>query len=390
MLSSNHQSKEYLTGGFIMKVVVAVDSFKGSMTSMEAGMAVKTGVFAAHSDAEVVVKPLADGGEGTTDALIEGLNGERIDLTVTGPYHEPVHAYYGYLKDTNTAVMEMATAAGITISDKKNPMEATTYGVGEMILHAINKGIRNFIIGIGGSATNDGGIGMLKALGFTFLDAKGEDVGEGGQALAKVAAVKDSDKKALLSECNFKIACDVTNPLCGFQGATYIYGPQKGVTSEMLPVLDTGMENYAKITAQVIGKNNMNASGAGAAGGLGFAFLSYLNGELTPGIQLILNAVHLEEEMKNADVVVTGEGRLDHQTAMGKAPVGVAKLGKKYGAKTVAFAGSVTKEAVACNEAGIDAFFPIVRGISTLEEAMDPDTAKANMAAAAEQVFRLL
>lgn len=372
-----------------MKVVVAVDSFKGSMTSMEAGMAVKAGVLAAHKDAEVIVKPLADGGEGTTDALIEGLNGERVDVTVTGPYHEPVNAYYGYLKDTNTAVMEMASAAGITISEQKDPMIATTYGVGEMILHAINKGIRNFIIGIGGSATNDGGIGMLEALGFTFLDKDGQDTGEGGQALAKVASVRLSDNAELLSQCNFKIACDVTNPLCGFQGATYIYGPQKGVTSEMLPVLDAGMENYAKVTSQTIGKDNMNASGAGAAGGLGFAFLSYLNGELTPGIQLILNAVHLEDEMKNADVVVTGEGRLDHQTAMGKAPVGVAKLGKKYGAKTVAFAGSVTKEAVACNEAGIDAFFPIVRGISTLEEAMDPDNAKSNMTAAAEQVFRL-
>nr|WP_295299662.1 glycerate kinase [uncultured Blautia sp.] len=372
-----------------MKVVVAVDSFKGSMTSIEAGMAVKAGVLAAHKDAEVIVKPLADGGEGTTDALIEGLNGERIDVTVTGPYHESVNAYYGYLKDTNTAIMEMASAAGITISDQKDPMTATTFGVGEMILDAIGRGIRNFIIGIGGSATNDGGIGMLRALGFTFLDKNGNETGEGGQALAKVASVKLSDKTELLSQCNFKIACDVTNPLCGFQGATYIYGPQKGVTSEMLPVLDAGMENYAKITADVIGRDNMNASGAGAAGGLGFAFLSYLNGELTPGIQLILNAVHLEDEMKNADVVVTGEGRLDHQTAMGKAPVGVAKLGKKYGAKTIAFAGSVTKEAVACNEAGIDAFFPIVRGISTLEEAMDPATAKANMTASAEQVFRL-
>lgn len=322
-----------------MKVVVAVDSFKGSMTSMEAGMAVKAGILAAKKDAEVIVKPLADGGEGTTDALIEGLKGERVDVTVTGPYHEPVQAYYGYLRESNTAVMEMATAAGITLSDKKEPMTATTYGVGELILHAIGRGIRNFIIGIGGSATNDGGVGMLRAFGYKFLDEKGEDVGEGGQALARIASVEISDKKELLSQCNFRIACDVTNPLCGSQGATYIYGPQKGVTPDILPVLD---------------------------------------------------AVHVEEEMKDADVVVTGEGCLDYQTAMGKAPVGVAKLGKKYCAKTIAFAGSVTKEAVACNEAGIDAFFPIVRGISTLEEAMDPDTAKANMAAAAEQVFRLL
>ena len=374
-----------------MKVVVAIDSFKGSLTSIEAGMAAKEGILKAHPDADVIVKPLADGGEGTTDALITGLGGERIDLTVTGPFGTPVNAHYGYLAEKNTAIIEMAAAAGIILvkESEKNPLTATTYGVGEMILHAINKGIRNFIIGIGGSATNDGGIGMLKALGFTFLDKDGQDTGEGGQALAKVASVRLSDNAVLLSQCNFKIACDVTNPLCGFQGATYIYGPQKGVTSEMLPVLDAGMENYAKVTSQTIGKDNMNASGAGAAGGLGFAFLSYLNGELTPGIQLILNAVHLEDEMKNADVVVTGEGRLDHQTAMGKAPVGVAKLGKKYGAKTVAFAGSVTKEAVACNEAGIDAFFPIVRGISTLEEAMDPDNAKSNMTAAAEQVFRL-
>ena len=182
----------------------------------------------------------------------------------------------------------------------------------------------------------------------------------------------------------------MTNPLCGSQGATYIYGPQKGVTPDILPVLDAGMKNYAEVTAKVIGKDNQNAAGAGAAGGLGFAFLNYLDGELTPGIQLILDAVHVEEEMKDADVVVTGEGCLDYQTAMGKAPVGVAKLGKKYCAKTIAFAGSVTKEAVACNEAGIYAFFPIVRGISKLDEAMDPDTAKSNMAAAAEQVFRLL
>lgn len=372
-----------------MKVVVAVDSFKGSMTSMEAGIAVKAGVLAAHPEAEVIVKPLADGGEGTTDALIEGMNGKRVDLTVTGPMGDPVSAYYGYLENSNTAVMEMASAAGITLSDHTDPRKATTYGVGEMILHAINKGIRNFIIGIGGSATNDGGIGMLKALGFSFLDKDGKDTGEGSQALEKIASVNMSDKMTLLSQCHFQIACDVTNPLCGPQGATYVYGPQKGVTPELAPVLDAGMSNYAAVTAAAIGFDYSLAEGAGAAGGLGFAFLSYLNGDLTPGVQLLLNAVHLEDEIKDADIVVTGEGRLDHQTAMGKAPIGVAQLGKKYGAKTIAFAGSVTKEATACNKAGIDAFFPIIRGISTLEEAMDPQTAKSNMTACAEQVFRL-
>ena len=374
-----------------MKVAIAIDSFKGSLSSLQAGNAAAQGIHRVDPDVKTVVRTLADGGEGTVQALTEGLGGQFVSVPVTGPAQKTVSCTYGVIEQAQTAVIEMSGAAGITlVSDtERNPLYTTTYGVGEVIQDAVLRGCRHFIIGIGGSATNDGGIGMLRALGFTFLDKNGNETGEGGQALAKVASVKLSDKTELLSQCNFKIACDVTNPLCGFQGATYIYGPQKGVTSEMLPVLDAGMENYAKITADVIGRDNMNASGAGAAGGLGFAFLSYLNGELTPGIQLILNAVHLEDEMKNADVVVTGEGRLDHQTAMGKAPVGVAKLGKKYGAKTIAFAGSVTKEAVACNEAGIDAFFPIVRGISTLEEAMDPATAKANMTASTEQVFRL-
>ena len=375
-----------------MKVVVAVDSLKGSLTSMEAGMAVRDGILLAKPDADIIVKPLADGGEGTTDALIEGMNGERIDLTVTGPTHTPVNAYYGYLKDSNTAVMEMASAAGITlIPDKaRNPLLATSYGVGEMINNALQKGCRNFIIGIGGSATNDGGIGMLKALGFTFLDKNGEDVGEGGQALAKAASVKTTDKADLLSQCNFRIACDVTNPLCGFQGATYIYGPQKGVTEDIKKQLDKDMEHFAKVTANTLGKDYRNTPGAGAAGGLGFAFLSYIGAALTPGIELILNAIGLEQELSNADVVVTGEGRLDFQTAMGKAPVGVAKLAKKYNAKVIAFAGSVTKDANACNKEGIDAFFPILRGVCTLAEAMEPAHARENMTAAAEQVFRLL
>ncbi len=373
-----------------MKVVVAMDSLKGSLTSMEAGISVKAGILAAKPDAKVVVKPLADGGEGTTDALIEGLNGERIDVTVTGPLGNPVSCYYGYLKETDTAIIEMASAAGITLTSQKDPLHATTYGVGEMINDAITKGCRNFIIGIGGSATNDGGIGMLKALGFVFLDEKGNDVGEGGQALGKVHTINIQNKNPHLTDCHFQVACDVTNPLCGNNGATYIYGPQKGVTDNIKEELDQAMAHYAAVTRVALGCDYEKAEGAGAAGGLGFALLSYLHAKLTPGIDLILNAVELEKELKDADIVVTGEGRLDHQTAMGKAPVGVAKLAKKYDAKVIAFAGSVTPEAAACNQAGIDAFFPIVRGITTLKEAMDPDCAKANMQAAVEQVFRLL
>lgn len=375
-----------------MKVVIAIDSLKGSLSSMEAGMAIKDGILAAKPDAEVIVKPLADGGEGTTDALIEGMNGERIDLTVTGPMHTPVDAYYGYLKDTNTAVMEMASAAGITLvpDSEKNPLLATSYGVGEMINDAIQRGCRNFIIGIGGSVTNDGGIGMLKALGIRFLDENGEDAGEGGQALAKVARIDVSGMNPLLKECHIQVACDVNNPLCGENGSTYVYGPQKGVTEDMKKTLDEAMAHFARVTSETLENDYMNTPGAGAAGGLGYAFLAYTGAALTPGIELILDAVGLEEELSGADVVVTGEGRLDFQTAMGKAPVGVARLAKKYNAKVIAFAGSVTKEATACNKEGIDAFFPILRGVCTLAEAMDPVAARNNMTATVEQVFRLL
>lgn len=375
-----------------MKVVIAIDSLKGSLSSMEAGMAIKDGILAAKPDAEVIVKPLADGGEGTTDALIEGMNGERIDLTVTGPMHTPVDAYYGYLKDTNTAVMEMASAAGITLvpDSEKNPLLATSYGVGEMINDAIQRGCRNFIIGIGGSVTNDGGIGMLKALGVRFLDENGEDAGEGGQALAKVARIDVSGMNPLLKECHIQVACDVNNPLCGENGSTCVYGPQKGVTEDMKKTLDEAMAHFARVTSETLENDYMNTPGAGAAGGLGYAFLAYTGAALTPGIELILDAVGLEEELSGADVVVTGEGRLDFQTAMGKAPVGVARLAKKYNAKVIAFAGSVTKEATACNKEGIDAFFPILRGVCTLAEAMDPVAARNNMTATVEQVFRLL
>lgn len=375
-----------------MKVVIAIDSLKGSLSSMEAGMAIKDGVLAAKPDAEVIVKPLADGGEGTTDALIEGMNGKRIDLTVTGPMHTPVGAYYGYLKDTNTAVMEMASAAGITLvpDEEKNPLLATSYGVGEMINDAIQRGCRNFIIGIGGSVTNDGGIGMLKALGVRFLDENGEDAGEGGQALAKVSRIDVSGLNPLLKECHIQVACDVNNPLCGENGSTYVYGPQKGVTEDMKKTLDEAMAHFARVTSETLENDYVNTPGAGAAGGLGYAFLAYTGATLTPGIELILDAVGLEEELSGADVVVTGEGRLDFQTAMGKAPVGVARLAKKYNAKVIAFAGSVTKEATACNTEGIDAFFPILRGVCTLAEAMDPVAARNNMTATVEQVFRLL
>lgn len=375
-----------------MKVVVAIDSFKGSLSSMEAGTAIKEAIHKVHSHAQVIVKPLADGGEGTTDSLTLGLGGEKIPVTVTGPLGEPVKAYYGYIKETNTAIMEMASAAGITLVEpsKRNPLVTTTRGVGEMILNAISHGCKNFIIGIGGSATNDGGIGMLQALGWKFLNKDGQSVGEGGHALSLIHTIDSSNVPEQVLSCSYRIACDVTNPLCGSNGATYIYGPQKGATPSMLEPLDQALLHYAAVTEHHTHTSYQSASGAGAAGGMGFAFLSYLNAQLVPGVGLILDAISLESDIKDADIVITGEGRLDHQTAMGKAPVGVARLAKKYGARVIAFAGSVTPDAAICNNAGIDAFFPIVREIITLEEAMKPETAARNLKATVEQVFRLL
>lgn len=375
-----------------MKAVVAIDSFKGSLSSIEAGNAAREGILRARPDAVVIVKPLADGGEGTTDALLEGFKGEKVNLSVTGPMSKPVEAYYGYLSETNTVIMEMASAAGITLisESEKNPMLATTYGVGEMIRHAILRGYRNFIIGIGGSATNDGGIGMLEALGYEFKDKNGNDAGDGGQALSKVVRISGERAMKELKYCRFQIACDVNNPLYGANGATYVFGPQKGVTDGIKVCLDESMKNYARVSDEFTGKRCDDVKGAGAAGGLGFAFVEYLNAELIPGIELILKSIGLEHDIADADYVVTGEGRLDFQTAMGKVPVGVARLAKKYNKKVIAFAGSVTKEAGQCNKAGIDAFFPIVRGVTTLENAMNPENAKENMKDAVEQVFRLL
>lgn len=375
-----------------MKVVVAIDSFKGSMSSLEAGYAAKEGIERARK-AEVVVKPLADGGEGTTQALVEGLGGRLERVQVTGPLGEAVTAQYGILEDGKTAVMEMAEASGIILVRREalDPWRASTTGVGEMIADAIRKGCREFIVGIGGSATTEGGIGMLEALGYEFYDERGELLAPMFASLGKIARISGEHVLPELSECHFQIACDVNNPLCKENGAVYVFGPQKGVKMEERERMDRQMQQYAARTVEFTGKDYRERAGAGAAGGLGFAFLSYLpNAELKSGIEIVLRAIGLEQELQDADVVVTGEGRLDFQTAMGKVPVGVARLAKQYHAKVIAFAGSVTKDAGACNAEGIDAFFPIVRGISTLEEAMEPETARENMRLAVEQVFRLL
>ena len=374
-----------------MKIVIAIDSLKGSLSSMEAGHAIEQGIRNVLPETKVLVKPLADGVEGTTEALVEGLGGDMVQVQVHGPLETPVNAAYGVIGESNTAIMEMAAAAGIILVGKdKRPLDATTYGVGEMIRDAITRGCREFIIGIGGSATNDGGIGMLTALGYEFLDAEGKPAGIGAGALYKVAKICDDKVMPELKDCHFRIACDVTNPLCGENGSTYIYGPQKGVTVELRDELDHAMGAYAQVVKAYNGTDYAKTPGAGAAGGLGFAFLSFLSGELLPGIELVLNAVEMDKAMEGADLVFTGEGRLDYQTAMGKAPVGIAKMAKKHGAKVIALAGAVIEGAQECNEQGIDAYFPILRQVVTLDEAMDPATARKNMVETTEQVMRLV
>ena len=375
-----------------MKVTVAIDSLKGSLSSVEAGEAIKEGVIRVYPDAEVCVRPLADGGEGTVDALTCGMNGELQTITVTGPLGTPVECQYGIVADSHTAIIEMSGAAGITLvpDGLRNPMNTTTYGVGEVICDAIHKGCRRFIVGIGGSATNDGGIGMLQALGYGILDEDGNPVSRYGKGLADIAQITNDNVLSELSECSFKIACDVTNPLCGDQGATAIYGPQKGATPDMVQKMDGWLAHFAQIAKETYENADPEVPGTGAAGGLGFAFLTFTNAVLESGIKIVLEETHLEDYVKDADIVVTGEGRLDGQTVMGKAPIGVANAAKKFGKPVLGFAGCVTKDAVACNDAGIDAFFPILQGVVTLEEAMDAENAKHNMSATVEQVFRVL
>lgn len=375
-----------------MKVTVAIDSLKGSLSSMEAGQAIKEGVIRVYPDAEVCVRPLADGGEGTVEALTCGMGGELQTITVTGPLGTPVECQYGIIADSQTAIIEMSAAAGITqVPDSlRNPMNTTTYGVGEVICDAIQKGCRRFIVGIGGSATNDGGIGMLQALGYGILDQDGDPVSRYGKGLADIVQITNDNVIPELSECTFKIACDVTNPLCGDQGCSAVYGPQKGATPEMIQEMDGWLAHYAEVAKEAYSNADPEVPGTGAAGGLGFAFLTFTNAVLESGIKIVLEETHLEDYVKDADIVVTGEGRLDGQTVMGKAPIGVAETAKKFGKTVLGFAGCVTKDAVACNEGGIDAFFPILQGVVTLEEAMAAENAKHNMAATVEQVFRVL
>lgn len=375
-----------------MKTVIAIDSFKGSLTSVEAGQACAEGIKRVYPDSENIIVPVADGGEGTVDALAGGLGGEKVKISVCGPLGEKVDAEYGIIAETKTAIIEMSAAAGITLvpDPLRNPLNTTTYGVGEIIADAMENGCRNFIIGIGGSATNDGGIGMLQALGFGILDKDKKGVPFGAKGIKDVCSITTENAHPLLSECSFSIACDVTNPLCGELGCSAVYGPQKGADKKMISDMDGWLSAFAKKVREVFPNADETFPGAGAAGGIGFAFMSFLGGKLERGIDIVLRAAKLEEKVKYADIVITGEGRLDRQTAMGKAPGGIAAIAKKYGKKVIAFSGAVTDDAREVNQNGIDAFFPILRTVCSLEDAMKTENAYKNMTDTAEQVFRVM
>lgn len=397
------------------KIVVAMDSFKGSLTSLEAGNAVRDGILENYPDFDVQIFPVADGGEGTVEALTFAKEHVQArTISVTGPVGTEVPAWYTIYEQAGerTAVLEMAQAAGLTLvpEERRNPMHTTTYGVGEMIRDAITCGCRKFILGIGGSATNDAGIGMLQALGFHFMDEAGREVGYGAEGLAQVRSITTENVLPELASCTFRIACDVTNPLVGAQGCSAVFAPQKGADAKMVQEMDAAMNRYADIVEDMYRKNptlmenqqtgydeagrnvekndrqsqvkNRMTPGAGAAGGLGYACLMFLHAVLKPGIDIVLDEIQIAQAIKTADEVITGEGRFDAQTLMGKTPIGVARIAKLYSVPVYAFAGCFGADVQVCIDSGVFAGCYAASAASTEEEkrlAMEKMQAYANL-----------
>ncbi|MED3946927.1 glycerate kinase [Priestia aryabhattai] len=356
-----------------MKIVIAPDSFKESLTALHVCEAVEKGIKAHFPDVEISKVPMADGGEGTVQSLVDATGGDIIQARVTGPLGKEVEAFYGILGDGNTAVIEMAAASGLhhVPVDKRNPLITTTRGTGELILKALDHKVKHIIIGIGGSATNDGGTGMAKALGAKLLDANGAEIKEGGGSLAQLASIDLTNLDSRLAEVKVEVACDVDNPLTGETGASAVFGPQKGATPDMVKQLDLNLAHYAAIVGKEMGIHIQSIPGAGAAGGLGGGLLAFLSAELKPGVDIVIKATQLESYIKNADLVITGEGRIDGQTIYGKTPIGVAKTAKKHSVPVIAIAGSIGAGSEAVYEHGISALFSVVPGAVSLQEALE-------------------
>lgn len=358
-----------------MKIVIAPDSFKGSLTALEAAQAIERGIKRAYPSAETVLVPVADGGEGTTDSLVAATNGRMVDVMVKGPLLEPVKAAYGMLGDQETCVIEMATASGLNLikAEQRNPMLATTFGTGELIKKALDDGCRKFILAIGGSATNDGGIGMLQALGMKLLDSEGNPVQDGAGAgeLSRIASIDDRDFDPRIAGAQFLIATDVQNPLVGLSGASHVFGPQKGATPEMVEILDGYLRHWADLVEAKTSIRLHEKPGAGAAGGIGGAFQAFFPAETRRGIDIVIEYTELAEKLDGAQCVFTGEGQTDFQTASGKTPMGVAQEAKKLGIPVFVLAGSIGKGIDQLYEHGISSVHSIINAPMTLKEAMD-------------------
>ena len=373
------------------KITIAVDSFKGSLSSREVADAFEEGFKSQFPKCEVVKVSIADGGEGTVDALVETLNGELVKALVADPLGRTISAQYGIIDDGRTAVMEMSAASGLPLiaPTERNPLRTSTYGTGEMIVDAIKRGCRKFLVGIGGSATNDGGTGMLRALGFRFLDAEGNELIGGGEILERIDKIDASTARAELADCEFIVACDVTNPLYGPEGAAYVFAPQKGADAAMVERLDQGLRNYARAIERFNGVQVDAIAGAGAAGGLGGGFKALLGARLEPGIDMVLNAMQFPKIIAGSDLVITGEGRIDRQTTMGKAPSGVLREATAQGIPTIAIGGAV-QPCKELSESGFAAVLPIVEGPVALEVAMQREVATENVRRTAAQIAGLL
>ncbi|MFZ6042139.1 glycerate kinase [Vibrio natriegens] len=362
-----------------MKIVIAPDSYKESLSAIEVAEAIEIGFKRVFPDWQYIKCPAADGGEGSVEALVDASGGHLVTTQVVGPLGEPHQAFYGISGDRKTAFIEMAAASGIELipAEQRNPYTTTSYGTGQLIEHALEQGIRHLILCIGGSATNDAGCGMMQAMGVSFQDEQGRELPYGGLALETLAHIDVSELDPRLSECWIEVACDVTNPLTGTNGASYVYGPQKGATTEMVVRLDAALTNFAEVVERDLDKKIIDIPGSGAAGGMGAAFCAFLNANLRPGIDIMTEAVGLEELVQDADLVITGEGRLDSQSINGKVPVGVANIAKRYNLPVIAIAGALADDFEEVYSHGIDAAFDTVYKITTFDEIVAQ--AKANV-----------
>ncbi|MGE6613462.1 glycerate kinase [Peribacillus sp. NPDC076916] len=369
-------------------IVLAPDSFKESMTAKEACEAIERGIKKVNDKITCIHVPMADGGEGTMQSLVDATGGEFHPLNVIGPLGNEVEARYGILRDGVTGVIEMASASGIQLVplEKRNPLITTTYGTGQLIKACLDHGVKKLLIGIGGSATNDGGAGVVQALGGKLLDKEGKELRFGGSELGKLARINLTELDPRLKHVVVEIACDVTNPLCGESGASRIFGPQKGANPEMVEILESNLRKYANVIKEQLNKEVLDIPGAGAAGGLGAGLIVFLNGVLKRGIDMVIEYTGLEEKIKVADMVWTGEGSIDFQTQYGKTPYGVATMAKKYNKRVIALAGRVSGDIDILYEKGIDSLFSIQQGASSLEEALA--NGKENLEKTAESIIR--